>query len=172
MANQPPPFQSRLRSLVASRSGWATLRVRLRALSPRVLLTLRGSSGWHGYAAAALGVALASAVIALIGTRAHIENISLLYLPVVLWLAATYGRGPAILASVLAFLAYDFFFIPPLYVLTVSDPTEWLSLGALLATSLVIGQLTLAVQARASEAIASQREALASQRRTATLYAL
>jgi two-component system, OmpR family, sensor histidine kinase KdpD len=118
-----------------------------------------------GYAAAVLGVAAASALIALIQLFVHFSNISLLYLPVVLWLAAIYGRGPAILASVLAFLAYDFFFIPPLYVLTVDDPTEWISLAALLATSLVLGQLTAAVRARAQEALESQQ-------RTATLYAL
>lgn len=138
----------------------------------RAGVAVREPWDWRGYAAAALGVALATGVIALVGTWARIENISLLYLPVVLWLAARYGRGPAIAASVLAFLAYDYFFIPPLFVLTVGDPTEWLSLSALLATSLVIGQLTAAVRARAEEAIASQHEALASQQRTATLYAL
>lgn len=125
-----------------------------------------------GYAAAVLGVALASTFIALVNHFVQIRNISLVYLLVVIWLAVSYGRGPAIFASFLAFLAYDFFFIPPLYLFTVSDPTEWLSLSALLLTSLVIGQLTAAVQARAEEAIQSQREAMASQQRTAILYSL
>ncbi|HEX8034791.1 MAG TPA: ATP-binding protein [Ktedonobacterales bacterium] len=129
-------------------------------------------SAWMGYVAAVLGVALASAVIALANRVVPIKNISLVYLLVVIWLAVNYGRGPAIFASFLAFLAYDFFFIPPLYTFTVSDPTEWLSLSALLLTSLVVGQLTSAVQARAEEAIQSQREAVASQQRTATLYSL
>ncbi|HKS71180.1 MAG TPA: ATP-binding protein, partial [Ktedonobacterales bacterium] len=82
------------------------------------------------------------------------------------------GRGPGILASILAFLAYDFFFIPPLFKLTVDDPTEWLSLFALLAAALVGGHLTAAIQARAQEAIASRQQALASEQRTATLYHL
>jgi two-component system sensor histidine kinase KdpD len=119
----------------------------------------------QGYVAAALGVGLASLVIAMIGHWVHVSNISLIYLPVVLWLAARYGRGPAIAASVLAFFAYDFFFIPPLYLLTVNNPTEWLSLAALLVTSLVAGQLTSQVRARAQEALESQR-------RMATLYGL
>ncbi|MGZ3678307.1 MAG: ATP-binding protein [Ktedonobacterales bacterium] len=125
-----------------------------------------------GYVAAVLGVALASAFIALANRFAPVKNISLVYLLVVIWLAVSYGRGPAIFASILAFLAYDFFFILPLHTLTVSDPTEWLSLSALLLTSLVVGQLTSAVQARAEEAVQSQREAVASQQRTATLYSL
>ena len=119
----------------------------------------------EGYGYALLGVAAASLAIALVGRIAHITNISLLYLPVVLWLAAWVGRGPAILASLLSFLAYDFFFIPPVTRFTVADPTEWLSLLALLVTSLVTSQLASAVRARA-------RDALQSQQRTATLYEL
>jgi two-component system sensor histidine kinase KdpD len=144
----------------------------LTATARRARAAARDQVTWQKYGAAVLGVALASAVIALVGTVVRIENISLLYLPAVLWLAARYGRGPAVAASVLAFLAYDFFFIRPLYVFTVDDPTEWLSLFALLATALVIGQLTATVQARAREAIASHQEAVASEQRTATLYAL
>lgn len=131
-----------------------------RALDPR----WRGAHA-AGYLSAVAGVALASVAIGVIERFARFGNISLLYLLVVLWLAARFGRGPAITASILAFLAYDYFFIPPLFKLTVDDPTEWISLVALLAASLVAGQLTAAVRARAQEA----RE---NQRRTATLYAL
>jgi two-component system sensor histidine kinase KdpD len=119
----------------------------------------------RGYGIAVAGVGAASILIALIRPLAQIANISLVYLLVVLYLAVRYGRASAILASVLSFLAYDFFFIPPYYRLTVDDPSEWLSLLALLVTALVIGQLTAAVQARATEAIESRR-------RIATLYGL
>jgi two-component system sensor histidine kinase KdpD len=115
--------------------------------------------------ATVLSVAAASVFIALVLRLVHVANISLVYLPVVLWLGARFGSWPAILGSVLSFLAYDFFFIPPVHRFTVNDPTEWLSLAALLATSLVIGQMTAAVQARA-------REAQESRERTVTLYRL
>lgn len=135
-------------------------------------------AGW-GYLASVAGVACVTVVIGWILARIRIENISLLYLLVVLWLAARFGRGPAILASLLAFLTYDFFFIPPVHLFTVDNPTEWVSLSALLATSLVLGQATAVVQARAREAIASRQDALVSrqqaiesERRTAQLYAL
>ncbi len=119
----------------------------------------------RGYIAAVASVAVVSGVIALIETHVRIRNISLLYLLVVLWLAAVFGRVPAIIASVLAFLAYDYLFISPVRTFTVSDPAEWLSLGALLATALVLGQLTAAVQARAHDALESRK-------RIATLYSL
>jgi two-component system sensor histidine kinase KdpD len=115
---------------------------------------------------------LATGFIGLALSIVHISNISLVYLIVVLLLAAKYGRGPAILSSALAFLAYDYFFIPPIHVLTIDDPTEWISLFALLATSLVLGQLTAAVQARAREAELSRQIAVESQQRTAILYDL
>lgn len=119
----------------------------------------------QGYVLAPLGVAGATIAISVILSSARLSNVSLLYLPVVLWLAARYGRGPAILASVLSFLSYDFFFIPPEHLFTVDNPTEWLSLFALLATSLVLGHLTAIVRTRAHEAEESQR-------RTDILYRL
>lgn len=125
----------------------------------------RWISANRGYFAAPAAVAVASLLIALVEAQVHIRNISLIYLLPVLWLAAVYGRGPAVFASMLSFLAYDFLFISPIRTFTVSDPAEWLSLFALLATSLVLGQLTAAVQARA-------REALESQQRTVILYGL
>jgi two-component system, OmpR family, sensor histidine kinase KdpD len=117
------------------------------------------------YSAALLGVAITTVVIAAILSVTPPVNLSLLYLIVVLWLAATFGRWPAVAAAVLAFLAYDFFFVPPLHGPTVDDPAEWISLSALLATALVLGQLTSAVRARADDAARSER-------RAATLYAL
>ncbi|HEY7851267.1 MAG TPA: DUF4118 domain-containing protein, partial [Ktedonobacterales bacterium] len=63
----------------------------------------------QGYLLAPLGVLGASAIIGITLSAIHLSNVSLLYLPVVLWLAARYGQGPAILASALSFLSYDFF---------------------------------------------------------------
>ncbi len=143
----------------------ASRRSFLRFIIARFLFPASRIPGWKGYGAAVLGIALASGIIALIQQAVHIANISLVYLLVVLWLATAFGWGPAFVASVLAFLSYDFFFIPPFYRLTVDDPTEWVSLFALLITALVLGQLTALVQAQA-------REARESQHRTATLYAL
>ncbi len=134
------------------------------ALSRRIWRA-RLRTPWPGYLSAFAGVVVISLVIALIQTQTHIANISLLYLLAVLWVAASFGRGPAICAALLAFLAYDLFFIPPLLRLTVDDPTQWLSLVILLATALVAGQLTAAARARAQDAQQSRQ-------RTETLYTL
>jgi two-component system sensor histidine kinase KdpD len=117
----------------------------------------------QGYLEALIGIAAASLVIALVNRFVQASNISLVYLLVVLYLATRHGRGPAILGSILAFLAYDFFFIPPTLRFTVDDPSEWLSLLVLLITALVISQLTATVRLRATEAMESRRQ-------TAMLY--
>src|SRR5262245_16813810 len=112
----------------------------------------------QGYFEALMGIAVASLFIALANQLVEIGNISLVYLLVVLYVATRHGRGPAILASILAFLAYDFFFIPPTLRFTVDDPSEWLSLLILLITALVISQLTATVRLRATEAMESRRQ--------------
>ncbi len=111
------------------------------------------------------GVLLVSALIGMIMAVVQVSNISLLYLVLVICLAIAVGRGAAILGAILAFLAYDFFFIPPVHLFTVDRPTEWVSLAALLLTGLVVGQLTAEVRQREQIAVASQQ-------RTARLYAL
>ncbi len=150
--------------------------VRLRALrggydrfAQRALTALLARSparrGWHGYVAAGVGTIVATLAITPIHLAARADNLSMVYLVVVIWLAIAYGRGPAICASFLAFFAFDFFFIPPVFTVTVTDPAEWVSLSALLVTGLVIGQLTGELRRREQQAVDSQQ-------RTTILYEL
>ncbi len=110
-----------------------------------------------GYWAALLGIAVTTMVIASINRMVHVENISLLYLVSVIWLAWRFGSGPAFCAALLAFVAYDIFFIPPLYRVNVADPSEWVSLAALLFSGLVVGQLTGKLSQQTRQAIESQQ---------------
>ncbi len=119
-------------------------------------------------------VTLTSVVIGLLLAQGHLtrphtpgyplDSLELLYLIAVIWLALSYGKRASILASFLAFLAYDFFFIPPVHQFTVDDPTEYASLGVLLVTGLIVAVLISAVRAR--EHIARRDLEM-----TATLYA-
>src|SRR5437867_8462581 len=76
------------------------------------------------YGVALLSTALVTAVMALSGLPLEPANISLIYLLGVLFTATTAGLGPGIVASVLSFLVYNFFFVEPLYVLTVGNPQD------------------------------------------------
>jgi two-component system sensor histidine kinase KdpD len=101
----------------------------------------------------ALGVVgVLSLAIALADQVAHVSNISNLYIIGIAVLAARRGIYSALLASVLAFLVYDWFFISPVYTLTVDDPSEYVALVTLLVTSVLIGELLARVRHRATEA--------------------
>ena len=88
----------------------------------------------------------------------RIPDISLIYLLVILWLASTRGLFAAVLASVIAFLSYDFFLVPPLYTFTVSKFEEWLALFVFLVTAIITSQLAAALRQRAKQASAQERE--------------
>ena len=49
----------------------------------------------------------------------------------------SFGIWPAIFASVLSFLAYNYFFIPPLYTFTIAEPYELLALVIFLVVAVV-----------------------------------
>jgi len=109
-------------------------------------------------ALATLGVALMTFVIATLHLDSSVANVSMLYLLVVLVAALTLGRFPAILVSILSFLAFDWFFVNPRYQFTVSDPAEWLALCMFLLTATVTGQLTVLLVNRVEEREQSRKE--------------
>lgn len=112
-----------------------------------------------GYAGALAAVALVSVVLGLVIGRAPIANISMLYLIAVLTTAVAFGIGPAIVASVAAFLVFDWFFIEPLHTFTVDDPAEWLQLLLFLVTAAITGGLAGELRRRARLAEQRGREA-------------
>ncbi|GBD12376.1 Sensor histidine kinase ResE [bacterium HR24] len=128
----------------------------------RPLLRLRPvlRSRWIAYAASLISVALVTIVIGLVPGRVHIANISMLYLVAVLTVAVGFGSGPAVVASVAAFLAFDFFFVEPVHTLTVSDPEEWVALLLFLLTAIVTGHVAASQRRRAWEAEQREREAI------------
>src|SRR5258707_15895254 len=60
----------------------------------------------------------------LIQPRFGVENVDLVFLTAVVVVAVRYGLWPSLLASVVASLCYNFFFLPPVYTFTITDPTN------------------------------------------------
>ncbi|HXM38850.1 MAG TPA: DUF4118 domain-containing protein, partial [Gemmatimonadales bacterium] len=113
------------------------------------------------YGVAVGGVIGITAAIELISSLAPVQGLSALYLLFVLWLAARWGRGPAIAGSLVAFLLYDFFFVPPVGTFTVRGPAELLELVVLLAVALVTSQLAASLRRTHASAEALARESRA-----------
>ena len=87
-----------------------------------------------------------------------IPNISFVYLLLILLLASTLGRYSAVLASVTAFLAFDYFLVPPLYTFTIARWEEWIALFVFLVTALLTSQLTAVMRQRTEQARRQERE--------------
>jgi two-component system sensor histidine kinase KdpD len=80
------------------------------------------------------------------------------YLLVILIIASGWGFLDAALASILATLAFNFFFLPPVGTFTIADPQNWVALSSFLATALIASRLSAKAKARASEAVERQRD--------------
>ena len=114
---------------------------------------------------ASVGALLVTAIIFSFHLYPLIPNISIVYLLVVIGLASTRGRYAAILASLVAFLSFDFFIVPPLYTFVIYRVEEWVALFVFLVDAILTGQLAAALRLRAKEASRRERE-------THTLYDL
>ena len=88
-----------------------------------------------------------------------IPNISIVYLLLILVLASTRGRVAALVASVVAFLSFDFFLVPPLYTFVISRWEEWIALFVFLATALITSQLAATTRRSVEQARLREREA-------------
>ncbi|MDP8996688.1 MAG: DUF4118 domain-containing protein, partial [Pseudomonadota bacterium] len=88
---------------------------------------------------------LTVAVAVLVGMVAShflkLPNLSMIFLAAVLFCAITYGRWSGVIAAGLSFLAYNFFFIDPLYTFTVASPHELLALIIFLLVAVFTGGL-------------------------------
>jgi two-component system, OmpR family, sensor histidine kinase KdpD len=77
------------------------------------------------------------------------------FLLVILFISAAWGLRYAIVTAVLATIAYNYFFLPPLLKFTIADPENWVALIAFLVTAVAGSQLS--ERARRSTIYADQR---------------
>lgn len=107
---------------------------------------------------AIVGALLVTGIIYFFHLYPLIPNISFLYLLVVLGLASSFGLYAAIVASLTAFLSFDYFLVPPLYVFTINRWEEWVALFIFLLTALLTSQLTVVLRERTALARRRERE--------------
>ncbi len=120
---------------------------------------------WRGYPGTVLIMALCTGVAALMYRDFELSNLAMIYLVGVVVAAVSFGRGPAILASVLGVVAFDFTFVPPRYTFGVTDTQYLVTFSVMLLVAIVIGTLT----SRLREQLAAARQ---EQRRTSAQYRL
>ncbi|OYY70926.1 sensor histidine kinase KdpD [Sphingomonas sp. 28-63-12] len=118
---------------------------------------LRGIAAGLGMVAATTAGAVALHPI--VGSN----SIDLIYLLPIIATATLFGLRPSLVASLAAALAYNFFFLPPLYTFTISDPQNVVTLLVLIVVAVVASQLTgrLKREATIGARTASENAALA-----------
>lgn len=109
---------------------------------------------WIGMSAALASVALAVSLGYLLERWLRLPNLSMVFLIPVIFCAAKFGLWPAIAASALSFLAYDFFFVGPRYEFTISEPQEFLSLSVFLVVAAITAMLASRVRAQSQSTLA------------------
>ncbi len=107
----------------------------------------------HADANAYLGSAAFVAVALVLGLVLQqflaVSNISLVFLTAVLTSAITYGLWPSLFACLISVLAYNFFFLPPLYTFTIADPENVVALFFFAVVAVIASNLAARVRVQA-----------------------
>jgi two-component system, OmpR family, sensor histidine kinase KdpD len=105
-------------------------------------------------------VTAAISFISVVGFRLHVNHttVAMMFLVAVLLTSAYWGLRYAVVMSIEAAVAFDFFFLPPIGTLTIVDPQNWMAVFAFLLTSLVASNLGERARKEAERAKQRRRE--------------
>jgi len=117
-----------------------------------------------GYALALSLTSALTAVAVVVTRHTEVPNISLLFIPVILVTAVSFGTGPSLLAATLAVVEYDFFLLEPRYTFTITRTQDVLAFAVFVIVALLTSQLAVRARARAEEASRRARDSAALQK--------
>jgi two-component system sensor histidine kinase KdpD len=115
----------------------------------------RGVLGRRQLVALATSAGAVTLVTLLIYVLKHVVpvlSLGSLYVFAVLPVAIVYGLGYALFVAVASMLAYEFFFLSPLYTFEIEDWRSWFALFLFAGTAIVVSELASRARRRASEA--------------------
>ena len=112
-----------------------------------------------GVAVAIAAVAAATAAIYPLKQVAHVESLSVVYLPAVLLISAYWGLALGLATSLLSAAAFNWFHIPPVGRFTIADNRNWVALAAFTSVAIVVSLIAEVARNRALEAERRRGEA-------------
>jgi two-component system, OmpR family, sensor histidine kinase KdpD len=107
----------------------------------------------HPYLMALVLTAIGLGAAELIQPWFGVENVDLVFITAVVGVAVRYGLGPSLLASVAASLCYNFFFLPPIYTFTITDPTNIAAFFFFMLIAILVSNVAARVRTQADTAI-------------------
>ena len=116
-----------------------------------------GAFDLRHYIVALLVVAVALGIGEAIQPWFGIENVDLVFLTAVVGVAVRYGLLPSLVASVAASLCYNFFFLPPIYTFTITDPTNVVAFFFFIVMAVIVSNVAARVRTQAVSAMSRAR---------------
>ncbi|MGI4975667.1 MAG: ATP-binding protein [Janthinobacterium lividum] len=107
---------------------------------------------WWRWPAAAGLVAATTALGCALRALVPAEAMGMLYLAAIVAGASAWGLRAALAMAVASFLAWDFFFLPPLYTVSIGSPSDLIALGVFALVATLSGGLASRVRAEAQAA--------------------
>jgi two-component system, OmpR family, sensor histidine kinase KdpD len=101
------------------------------------------------YAGSLAMVAVALGIGFILRHYLGVSNVALVFLTAVLASAVTYGLWPALFACLVSVLAFNFFFLPPLYTFVIADRENVITLVVFAVVAVIASHLTARVRAEA-----------------------
>src|SRR5262249_38597036 len=111
---------------------------------------------WQAYAATLAMVGGAVIIGMILRQFLASPNISLVFLTAVLASAVAYGLWPSVFGCFVSVLAYNVFFLQPLYTVTIADPENIVAMFFFVIVAVIVSNLTSRVR---SQAIAARQRA-------------
>jgi PAS domain S-box-containing protein len=111
------------------------------------------------YIGAVLGIGAVTAICAPFHDDIKQTTVALAFLLIVLFVATLWGSGPALFASLLGVLCFNFFFLPPIGTFTIADPQNWVALAAFFITSITAGHFSAMARRLAAQTEAEYKKA-------------
>ena len=90
------------------------------------------------YLAASVAIAAALGFGMLIERWVGVGNVDLVFLTAIVAIAVRFGLWPSLFASLASALAYNFFFLPPVYTLTITDPANLVAFGLFTLVAIIV----------------------------------
>jgi two-component system sensor histidine kinase KdpD len=109
------------------------------------------------YLFAVVAVAFALGCAELVDHWVGVENVDLVFLTAVVGVAVRFGLLPSLLASVVSALCYNFFFLPPLYTLTIADPHNIAAFALFTLVAVIVSNVAARARTQAVTAQARVR---------------
>src|SRR5262249_1877162 len=111
----------------------------------------------RSYLGALAAIAIALGIGEVTEPKLGIENVDLVFRPAIVAVAVRFGLWPSLFASVIASLCYNFFFLPPIYTFTITDPNNVAAFVFFIIMAILVSNVAARVRTQAVAAMARAR---------------